>query len=388
MSCSRLLPFAVLALSALGAPLVSAADAPAGSPPPPDVQVETAQVANLPLVLEYAGRTAGYREVEVRAQVNGIIQERTYQEGSRVQKGQVLFRIDPRIYQAALARAQAALAQEQARLRQTERDLKRIRELQAKGYASESELDNAISNYEQSKANIQAAQAEVQARQIDLDYCTVKAPITGITSRQTRSEGSLVAASDPSSSLLTQLTQLDPIFVNFAYPDAEAERLRSGVQSGSLSLPADGQLNVEVLFGDGSRYPVEGRVDFTDSLIDRGTGTVSARAVVPNPKQELLPGQFVRILVKGVSLPKAITVPERAVGQGPKGTFVYVVDEQGLARQRAVTTGQTANGRWVIESGIGAGDRVIVEGLPKVHADAPVKASEAPAATPAAATQP
>ena len=380
----------VLTLSAALSPLVLAADAPAqAAPPPPAVVVETARVASLPLVLEYAGRTAGYREVEVRAQVNGIIQERTYQEGSRVQKGQVLFRIDPRIYAAALARAKGALAQEQARLHQTERDLKRIRELQGKGFASESELDNAISNFEQSKANIQAAQAEVQAKQIDLDYTTVKAPITGMTSKETRSEGSLVAASDPSSSLLTQLTQLDPIFVNFAYPDAEAERLRIGLHNGSLQLPADGKLNVEVKFGDGSSYPMEGLVDFTDSLIDRGTGTVSARAVVPNPQQELLPGQFVRLLVKGISLPKAVTLPERAVAQGPKGTFVYVVDEQGIARVRPVTVGQTAKGRWVIESGVGAGDRVIVEGLPKVRPDTPVNASEAPdASTSPSAQQP
>lgn len=126
-------------------------------------------------MLEYPARTAGYREVQVRAQVGGILQERTYQEGSRVQKGQVLFRIDPRPYEAALARAKGALAQEQARFRQTDRDLKRIREQQKKGFASESELDNAISNFEQSKANIEAAQAEVQSRQIDLDYTTVKA---------------------------------------------------------------------------------------------------------------------------------------------------------------------------------------------------------------------
>src|SRR5690606_7026018 len=170
--------------------------------------------------------------------------------------------------------------------------LKRIRELQAKGFASESELDNAISSFEQSRANIQAAEAELQSRQIDLDYTTVKAPISGITSKETRSEGSLVVAGDPNSSLLTNITQLDPIYVNFAYPDREAERLRSAVQSGNLMLPNDGQLLAQVQFGDGSFYPLEGKVDFTDSLVDRGTGTVSARAVVANPEQKLLPGQF------------------------------------------------------------------------------------------------
>ncbi|TRO29700.1 efflux RND transporter periplasmic adaptor subunit [Pseudomonas sp. ALS1279] len=372
------LPFSL----ALLAPSVEAADAP-----PTAVTVEQIKAGELPIVLEYPARTAGYREVQVRAQVGGILQERTYQEGSRVQKDQVLFRIDPRPYEAALARAKGALAQEQARFRQTDRDLKRIRELQKKGFASESELDNAISNFEQSKANIEAAQAEVQSRQIDLDYTTVKAPITGITSKESVSEGSLIVAGDPSASLLTQITQLDPIFVNFAYPDAEAERLGRELSEGSLVPPSIGKLSVEVYFGDGSAYPTAGEVDFTDSLIDRGTGTVSARGVMPNPEQKLLPGQFVRVQVKGLTRPNAITVPERAVAQGPRGTFVYVVDEQSVARMRQVTTGDTAGGRWVILAGVSDGERVIVDGLAKVRPDSPVQVEEAKAVTPASPAQ-
>ncbi|VXC47945.1 Efflux pump periplasmic linker BepD [Pseudomonas sp. 8BK] len=364
-----------LLLAFLAAPLF-AADAP----PAPEVVVETVKAEALPLELEYSARTAGFREVQVRAQVSGILQERTYLEGSQVKKGQVMFRIDPRTYQAALSRAKGALAQEQARYRQTERDLKRIRELQKKGFASESELDNAVSNFEQSKANIQAAEAEVQSKQIDLDYTTVKAPISGITSKETVSEGSLMVAGDPSASLLSNITQLDPIYVNFAAPDSDVESVRSGLQNGSLVLPEDGKMSVQIKLGDGSVYPLEGKVDFTDSLVDRGTGTVSARAVVPNPEQTLLPGQFVRVQVKGLSIPNAMTLPERAIGQGPGGTFVYVVDEAGVARMRQVTTGHTAKGRWVIVSGISAGERVIVEGLPKVRPDSPVKVA-APAAS-------
>ena len=364
-----------LLLAFLAAPLF-AADAP----PAPEVVVETVKAEALPLELEYSARTAGFREVQVRAQVSGILQERTYLEGSQVKKGQVMFRIDPRTYQAALSRAKGALAQEQARYRQTERDLKRIRELQKKGFASESELDNAVSNFEQSKANIQAAEAEVQSKQIDLDYTTVKAPISGITSKETVSEGSLMVAGDPSASLLSNITQLDPIYVNFAAPDSDVESVRSGLQNGSLVLPENGKMSVQIKLGDGSVYPLEGKVDFTDSLVDRGTGTVSARAVVPNPDQTLLPGQFVRVQVKGLSIPNAMTLPERAIAQGPGGTFVYVVDEGGVARMRQVTTGHTAKGRWVIVSGISAGDRVIVEGLPKVRPDSPVKVA-APAAS-------
>lgn len=363
-----------LLLAVLAFPLY-AADAP----PAPEVVVETVKVEALPLEFEYSARTAGFREVQVRAQVSGILQERTYLEGSAVKKGQVMFRIDPRTYQAALSRAKGALAQEQARYRQTERDLKRIRELQKKGFASESELDNAISNFEQSKANIQAAEAEVLSKQIDLDYTTVKAPISGITSKETVSEGSLMVAGDPNASLLSNITQLDPIYVNFAAPDSDVASVRNGLQNGSLMLPEDGKMSVKITLGDGSVYPLEGKVDFTDSLVDRGTGSVSARAVVPNPEQKLLPGQFVRVQVKGLSLPNAMTLPERAVAQGPAGTFVYVVDDAGIARMRQVTTGHTAKGRWVIVSGISEGERVIVEGLAKVRPDSPVSI-----ATPAA----
>ncbi|MBU0901042.1 MULTISPECIES: efflux RND transporter periplasmic adaptor subunit [Pseudomonas] len=364
-----------LLLAVLASPLY-AADAP----PAPEVVVETVKVEALPLEFEYSARTAGFREVQVRAQVSGILQERTYLEGSAVKKGQVMFRIDPRTYQAALSRAKGALAQEQARYRQTERDLKRIRELQKKGFASESELDNAISNFEQSKANIQAAEAEVLSKQIDLDYTTVKAPISGITSKETVSEGSLMVAGDPNASLLSNITQLDPIYVNFAAPDSDVASVRNGLQNGSLMLPEDGKMSVKITLGDGSVYPLEGKVDFTDSLVDRGTGSVSARAVVPNPEQKLLPGQFVRVQVKGLSLPNAMTLPERAVAQGPAGTFVYVVDDAGIARMRQVTTGHTAKGRWVIVSGISEGDRVIVEGLAKVRPDSPVSIA-APAAS-------
>lgn len=370
----------MLVLGTVFSPLLQAAEQGEQQMPPPEVVVEVARTESVPLELEYAARTAGYREVQVRAQVSGILQERTYQEGSQVKRGQVLFRIDPRPYQAALSRAKGALAQEQARYRQTERDLKRIRELQKKGFASESELDNAVSNFEQSKANIEAAKAEVQARQIDLDYTTVEAPISGITSKETVSEGSLMVAGDPNASLLTQITQLDPLYVNFAAPDREVERVRSGLAAGTLKMEGE-HMRVELKFGDGSTYPTEGRVDFTDSLVDRGTGTVSVRAVVPNPEQSLLPGQFVRVVVKGLSKPQAITVPERAISQGPSGTFVYIVDEQGTARARPVTTSQTAGGRWAVDSGVSAGDRVIVEGLPKVRPNAPVKVVDKPATT-------
>ena len=376
MPLDRGLPFALAVLATFTCSSALASPA-AATPPPAQVLVEQTKLEDLAFYLEYPGRTAGYREVQVRAQVSGILQQRSYQEGSQVKQGQVLFSIDPRTCQAALARAKGALAQEQARYRQTERDLRRIRELQKKGFASESELDNAISNFEQSKANIEAAKAEVQSKQIDLDYTTVEAPISGITSKEAVSEGSLIVANDPNSSLLTQITQLDPIYVNYAYADREASRLREDVQNGVVRLPEDNQLTAEIIFGDGSLYAQKGKVDFTDSLVDKGTGTVSARAIVPNTEQTLLPGQFVRIRISGMVRPNSITVPEKALAQSPAGNFVYVVDEQGLAQPRPVDTDMINKGRWVIRSGLKEGERVIVDGLIRVRPKQPVQVVDA-----------
>lgn len=364
-----------LFLSVAGGTAV-AAESAKSQPPLPEVKVEVVKALDVPIRLEYPGRTAGYREVEVRAQVSGILQQRTYQEGAPVKQGQVLFRLDSRQYQAALTRAQAALAQEQARLRQAERDLLRVRTLAAKGFASERELDNSISEFEQSRANLQAAEAEVKSRQIDLDFTTVVAPITGITSREARSEGSLIVAGDPQASLLTQLTQLDPIYVNFSLPqDSESARLRNDVANGKLANASKAELTVQVQFNDGSVYPLQGRVDFTDSLVDRATGSVSTRAVIPNPEQKLLPGQFVRVLVSGLLRLNAISVPERAVAQNAGGTYVYVIDEQGVVRQQQVTLGGTAGGRWIVESGLVSGERVVVEGGHKLQPDDRVHAA-------------
>lgn len=375
-----------LSLSLLLSPLAQAA-APAQAaptPPPPAVSVEVVTVATQPLVLEYPALTAGFKQVQVRAQVNGILRERRYVEGSKVKQGQVLFVIDPKPYEAAMARAKGSQAQMQARTWQTERELKRIRELQKRGFASEKELDDATSNYEQSKANLESSKADVQSRQIDLDYTTVEAPISGASSQETVSEGSLMVAGDPNASLLTSITQLDPLYVNFSYPDADAERFRREIQAGTVRLPDGKKLTAELKMGDGSLYPLKGTVDFIDSLINTGTGSVSARVVIPNPDLKLFPGQFVRVLIGGLSIPDAISVPQRAITQSPAGTAVFVVDAQGIAHVRPVTLGSTVADRWIVKNGLQAGDKVIVEGLPKVRPDMPVSIGVAAAAVPAA----
>lgn len=322
---------------------------------PAVVNVFEVKAGDVPLVFEYAGRTSGSREVEIRARVSGILLKRSYIEGQAVKQGDVLFEIDPAPFQVALNQAQA-------RFSQATNDWSRAQKLFKVQALSARERDQARSTFEQTRA-------EVENARINLGYTTVTAPISGVTSHEDMSEGSLVNAD---SSLLTRLTQLDPMYVNFSAPDSEVLDLRHMVATGEAQMPEDGILRAEVRLGNGSIYAYEGEVNFTDSIIDPQTGTVSNRAVMPNPENILMPGQFVRVVVKGISRVNAIAIPDRAILQGPQGPFVYVVSESGTAQMRPVKLGLVNNNLRLIENGLQQGDKVIIEGMIKVRPDAPV----------------
>lgn len=351
-----------------------AQQAQGAAPPPPEVGVLAVALRDVPIENEYAGRTAGFREVEVRARITGIVQKRTYVEGQRVKAGDVLFLIDPAPFEVALARAQARLQDAEAQLRQAERDWARVSALYAENAISARERDTSQSNLDLARANLAAARTDVEAARIDLGYTRVEAPVSGVTSLEVRSEGSLVGPG-AADSLLTRITQLDPLYVNFSYPDADALRQRALLASGKLTLSGEERLAAELRFGDGSTYEREGYISFTDSTIDPATGTVRARAVFPNPEASLLPGQFVRIVPKGLVRKDVIVVPQAAVMQGPQGTFVYLVGEDERAKVQPVTAGPTIGPEWLIEEGLKPGDRVIVEGVIKVRPGATVKAA-------------
>ena len=342
------------------------------APPIPEVGVIAVQPRDVAIENEYAGRTAGYREVEVRARVTGILQKRTYVEGQRVKAGDVLFQIDPAPFAVVLARAQARLQDAEAQLRQAERDWARVAALYEENAISARERDASQSNLDLARANLAAAKTDVEAARIDLGYTRVEAPVSGVTSLEVRSEGSLVGPG-AADSLLTRITQLDPLYVNFSYPDADALRQRALLASGKLSMADEERLAAELRFGDGSVYGHEGYISFTDSTIDPATGTVRARAVFPNPEASLLPGQFVRIVPKGLVRKDVIVIPQAAVMQGPQGTFVYLVGEDDKAKVQPVTTGAAIGADWLIEEGLKPGDRVIVEGVIKVRPGAPVR---------------
>lgn len=350
---------------------------PMGGMPPSEVTVVTAKAEPLPVSWEYVGQTVGSREVEVRARVTGILVSRNFTEGARVKKGQSLFTIDPAPFQAAAARAEADVVAAQARYEQAKRNAARLRPLYAEKAVSQKEHDDAVSAEDIGAADVKAAQARLVEAKLNLEYTRVQAPISGITTRAIPSEGTLVSGP---SVLLTSVVQVDPMWVNFGIPDNEQARIQKQAQAGRLKLPRN--FEVELRLSDGSVYAHKGKLDFADVRVSTQTGTREARAELPNPDIALRPGQFVRVILKGAVIPSAVTVPQRAVLEGPQGKFVYVVDEKSTAQPRPVEAGQWAGEQWVISSGLQGGERVIVDGVMKIGPGAPVKVAEPKAEKP------
>lgn len=362
------------------------------APPPPEVAVVTVQPRNMPIAFEYVGQTAGAQEVEVRARVSGILLSWNYDEGRPVRKGQSLFTIDPAPFRTALDRADAALAAAQARRNQARREVERLEPLLEKGMVARKAFDDAVAAEEVAVAETRAAQAALEQARLDLGYTRVEAPLAGVTSRALKSVGSLVEAQQ---TLLTTISQVDPIHVVFSV--SESDHLRVAAQSGSgrLVLPAGGRFAASVRLSDGTTYARSGRVDFADVRINPDTGASEMRAVLPNPDQRLRPGQFVRVRLEGAAVPAALTVPQRAVLEGPQGKLVLVVNASNVVEPRPVQVGQWSGEDWIIDSGLKAGERVIVDGVVKAAPGTTVKpvaltpagARPAPAQPPAQASR-
>ncbi|HEX6268446.1 MAG TPA: efflux RND transporter periplasmic adaptor subunit [Burkholderiales bacterium] len=344
---------------------------PGAGMPPAQVNAMTVALQSLPETFEYVGQTAGSREVEVRARVTGILLSRNFEEGGRVKKGQSLFTIDPAPIQAVANRAAADVAAAQARLEQARRNAARLKPLYAEQAVSQKEYDDAVSAELIGAADLKAAQARLAEARLNLEYTRVESPVSGVASRALRSEGSLVSGPEV---LLTTVMQVDPIWVNFGIPDTEQARLQKEAAQGRLNLPKNFQ--VELRLADGSLYPQKGKLDFADVRISPATGTREARAEMPNPNGVLRPGQFVRVILRGATRPNAVTVPQRAVLEGPQGKFVYVINAQGQAEARPVEAGPWSGESWIIASGLKAGERVITDGVMKIGPGAPVKVAE------------
>ena len=271
---------------------------------------------NVPLSFEYAARAQGSKETQVRARVGGILLKRNYTEGATVKAGDVLFEIDPAPYKVALAQAKAQLAQSRAQLKSAQNDWDRISTLFKQHVVSEKSRDDSLAALDTAKASVQAAQAQVDQAQLNLDYTTVTAPISGVTSMEAQSEGSLISATGESS-LLTNITQVDPIYVIFSASESEILSLTAMTDKGLISNPLNGKdIIARVKFGNDLFYPLTGKINFINPTIDESTGTIKLRAVFPNPEGRLRPGQFLRLVMEGLVRQNAIVVPEEAVMQG------------------------------------------------------------------------
>lgn len=351
-------------------PSVSVAGAP-GQAMAPLVTITTVEIKDIPLPLEYSAQTAGSREVEVRARVGGILEERTYVEGSIVKKGQKLFQIDPSTYKAALDQAKGELAQAKARYNQNKVTSERIVRLYSEQVVSRQERDDAVAGFEASKADMEAAAAKVANAQINLDWTTVTAPISGLTSKETVSEGNLIDMSRDGS-LLTSIVQTDPLYVNFSIPGTEFMKLRKMIDAGKLIVPVNNGYVASLALSDGTVFPHKGAVTFIDSQEDPSTASVRARASFPNPDNALYPGQFVRAVLEGAVIKNAVAVPQSAVLATQQGTICFTLDENNQAVLKPVVVSGNLGNLAIIEKGLEKGDRLIVEGILKVRPGSPV----------------
>ena len=340
----------------------------------PTVAAVKVEPQNIPLSFEFAARAQGSKETEVRARVGGILLKRNYVEGSQVEEGSVLFQIDPEPFKVTLNQAKAKLAQVNAELKNAETQWQRTEKLYKEKYASEKARDDARANLDSLAASAQLAQAEVDAAQLNLDYTTVKAPISGITSMEVQSEGSLISATGDLS-LLTHITQLDPIYVIFSASENEMLSLTNMVDRGLIRNPENkNEIKAKVRFGNDVMYPLEGEINFMNPNVDQKTGTIKLRAVFPNPEARLRPGQFLRLIMEGLTRIDALVVPQEAVMQASDGAFVYRVNEKGVVESVSVQTGLTTkDGGWIIDSGLKPGDVVIVSGVMKIRPGMTVK---------------
>jgi len=354
--------FAILGLSGCGKP----DQAP---PPPLAVGVVTLTPLSVPLDLSYTARTRGEREVEVRARVSGILEKRYYQEGDIVEAGALLFRIDPAPFAAAVRSAEGRLGIEQARLVEATLQRDRVRRLVERGFSADRELDLAEAAYASAKAAVAASEAELEQAKLNLAYTEVRAPIAGITGREVRSEGSLVSA-EGESSLLTTIAQSDRLYVDFAVPEDEARLMRE-----ALAQHPD-KVSVRLSTGSGTTLSDEAGIEFIDTRVHGDTGTVEVRAALHNKGGALAPGQFVRAVVEGLHTDIGIYVPARAVLHSADGPFVWTLDAHNLVQFQPVTLGLGIGNLLHVLEGLGANDRVIVDGVLKVQPGTPVMAEE------------
>lgn len=338
--------------------------------PPSEVTVVTVAARDVPVSAEYIAQTQSSRQVSIQARVNGFLERRVYTEGAFVREGDVLFLMDKKPFQVQVDAAAAALARQQASLETARLNLERTRPLAAENALSQKDLEDATGHYESSAASVEQAKAELAGYQLNLSYCTITSPVTGVTSSALQQDGTYISSQN---SQLTTVAVLSPIWVNFSLSESEMQRLRDRIAKGLIVEPKGSQYDVEIHLASGEVFPHRGRITFADPSYNPSTGTFLVRASFPNPDGVLRPNQHVRARILGAVRPKAILVPQRAVQQGAKGSFVWVVSADEKAELRPVVAGGWHGDEWFVDEGLSAGDRVVVDGGLTLRPGSPVK---------------
>lgn len=351
----------ILAIS--GAVTLAACGAEQAAPPPvPEVGVITVQPAPVRLTTELPGRTAPYMISEVRPQVSGLIQKRLFEEGASVQKGQLLYQIDPAPNQAAHDQAKAALARAEATLRAISTRAARMRDLVGIDAVSKQDADDASAAHGQAIADVAAARAALQTARINLGYTRVLAPISGRIGRSSFTPGALVTAGQAAP--LAVIQSLDPIYVDVTQSSTEMLKLKQAFASGKLARGGDATARVELALQDGSKYPVHGQLKFSEVSVDPTSGSVVLRAEFPNPNGLLLPGMYVRATLIEAIDEQAIVVPQQGITRDQRGRAVaFVVGADHKIAQRFVETGKAIGNGWLVTAGLKSGDRLVIDGV-------------------------
>lgn len=367
----RLVPLLVafLLLSACGQEEAANAHPPVQ---PPQVGFRILHPQTVTLTTQLPGRTVAFRMAEVRPQVDGIIRERLFEEGATVEAGQGLYQIDPATYQAEVKAAEAELARARASLQRSIAQASRYRELLSRKVVSQQEYDEVFATQAEDEADVAAAQARLERARINLNYTVVTAPIGGRIGRSNITEGALVTANQETA--LAIITQLDPIYVDLTQSSAELLRTRRAIERGEITVSDKGEVPVELMIdATGTRYPHQGQVQFSEVLVDETTGTITVRAVFPNPEHELMPGLFVRGVVSQGEVKNAFKVPQAAVVRGNDGqAFVWLIGPDDMVKRQPVTVRRAIDDTWLVTEGLSSGDRVVVDGLQRVQPDSKV----------------
>ncbi|MDA7835173.1 efflux RND transporter periplasmic adaptor subunit [Methylophilaceae bacterium] len=345
-------------------------------PPPPKLPIEVSvmqiKAQDTPIDFEYVGQTESPNEVELRARVAGFLDKQVYTDGEFVSAGQIMFQMDPKPFEAKLLTAKGQLAQQQSRLEVAQATLARVIPLAAQNAVSQQTLDTVTGDEKEAQAAVIAAMGQVQVAELNLSYTTIISPISGLSRNSTPNEGAYLVVGN----VLSSVSGIDPMNVNFSVSENELFSYRDNVAEGLLEAPKDSEFQVQLTLADGSIFPNIGYISFANPSFSKDTGTFLVRAVFKNTNGQLRPGQFVRAKVSGASRKNAIIVPQTAVLQGAKSHFVWVINKDNQAEQRMVEVGDWIGNDWLINDGLKAGERVVVEGAIRVKAKKPLKITE------------